>query len=96
MRRRPVPSWSLAQASLSLTVKSMQIKPVSDHAETRGGRCARGRRRKPDGNLRWTDGDARLPMALFSGFSRDVDVVLYVAARTRYPLLTDAGERAAA
>jgi hypothetical protein len=49
-----------------------------------------------DGNLRWTDGDARLPMALFSGFSRAVDIVLYVASTTRYPLLTDAGGRAAA
>jgi hypothetical protein len=49
-----------------------------------------------DGNLRWTDGDARLPMALFSGFSRGVDVVLYVNSTTPYPFQTDAEERAAA
>jgi Hint domain len=47
-----------------------------------------------DGNLRWTNGDAQLPDELFSGFSRDFDVVLYVAATTRYPLVS--ARRAAA
>jgi hypothetical protein len=51
---------------------------------------------EPDGNLRWTDGDARLPAALISGFRRDTDVVVYVAATTRYPLLGGAANRAAA
>jgi hypothetical protein len=51
---------------------------------------------EPDGNLRWTDGDAGLPAALFSGFGRDTDVVVYVAYTTRYPLFGDARNRAAA
>jgi hypothetical protein len=42
---------------------------------------------EPDGNLRWTDGDARLPDGLFAGRSRAVEVVVSVALTTRYPLL---------
>jgi hypothetical protein len=47
-----------------------------------------------EGDLRWTNGDAGLPLALPAGSGAAVDVVLCVAATTQYPLL--AGERAAA
>jgi hypothetical protein len=48
---------------------------------------------EPDGDLRWTNGDARLPDGLFTAGSRAVEVVVYVALTTRYPLL--AADRAA-
>jgi hypothetical protein len=49
---------------------------------------------EPEGDLRWTNGDAGFPLALPAGSGAAVDVVLYIAATTRYPLL--AGEREAA
>ena len=39
---------------------------------------------EPDLDLRWTNGDARLPAALFDGFDGRVDVALYLRGGTRY------------
>ena len=39
-----------------------------------------------DGGLRWTDGDAAVPEALFEGFNGPMDLVLHVAGTTQYPL----------
>jgi hypothetical protein len=44
---------------------------------------------EPDGGLRWTDGDAMLPAALFDGFQGPLEVVVRVSGWTRYPLLGD-------
>lgn len=51
---------------------------------------------EPADELRWTDGDAAIPAALFEGFNGQVEVVLRVACTTRYPLLGDGAGRAAA
>jgi hypothetical protein len=37
-----------------------------------------------DNGLRWTDGDAAIPTALFAGFSGPVELVLHIATTTRY------------
>jgi hypothetical protein len=37
--------------------------------------------------LRWTDGDAALPAALFEGFDGLMELVLHLGGTTRYPLL---------
>jgi hypothetical protein len=42
---------------------------------------------EPDGGLRWTDGDAALPAALFEGAGGPLELVLHVACTARYPLL---------
>ena len=39
---------------------------------------------EPDNGLRWTDGDAVVPAALFAGFNGPVEVVLQLGATTRY------------
>ena len=49
-----------------------------------------------DNGLRWTDGDAALPAALFDGFDGPVELVLHVGGTTRYPLFGEAVGRAAA
>jgi hypothetical protein len=36
-------------------------------------------------DLRWTNGDATLPVAIFARFKGDVEVVLHLAATTQYP-----------
>ena len=36
--------------------------------------------------FRWTDGSAKLPMALFAGFSGVIEVVLQVGCMTRYEI----------
>ncbi len=46
--------------------------------------------------LRWTDGDAALPVALFDGFNGPMELVLHVGGATRYPLLGAADWHAAA
>jgi hypothetical protein len=48
------------------------------------------------GGLRWTDGDAALPAALFEGFDGPMELVLHSAGTTRYPLFGSAGPLAAA
>jgi hypothetical protein len=35
--------------------------------------------------LRWTDGDARLPAALFAGLRGPIEITLRLAGRTAYP-----------
>jgi len=49
-----------------------------------------------DCGLRWTDGDAGLPDALFDGFDGPAELVLHVGCTTQYPLLEEAASRAAA
>ena len=39
-----------------------------------------------DGGLRWTDGDAALPAALFQDFDAPMELVLHIGATTQYPL----------
>jgi hypothetical protein len=51
---------------------------------------------EPDNGLRWTDGDAALPTALFEGFDGPTELVLHIAGTTQYPLFADADRRAAA
>ncbi len=51
---------------------------------------------EPDNGLRWTDGDAGVPMGLFDGFDGPTELVLHVGCTTRYPLLAEADTRAAA
>jgi hypothetical protein len=43
-----------------------------------------------DNGFRWTDGDARLPAALFSGLDGACDLELLVDGTARYPLLAAA------
>jgi hypothetical protein len=45
-------------------------------------------------DLRWTDGNAGLPGQLFNGFSGSVELILWMAATTRY-LADDLYARAA-
>jgi len=40
---------------------------------------------EPMAELRWTNGDARVPPALLAGFAGPVEVVLHISAVTRYP-----------
>ncbi|MGA3401867.1 MAG: hypothetical protein ABSC95_21855, partial [Acetobacteraceae bacterium] len=49
-----------------------------------------------DSGLRWTNGDAALPAALFDGFDGPLELVLHVGCTTRYPSLGDAAVRGAA
>ena len=46
--------------------------------------------------LRWTDGDAILPAALFEGFDGAVEVVLHLGGSMRYPAFAEAAGRVAA
>src|SRR5262249_50327918 len=39
---------------------------------------------EPEGQIRWTNGDAVLPASLFDSFSGPLEVVLYFGAMTRY------------
>jgi len=45
---------------------------------------------EPDNGLRWTDGDAAVPAALFRHFDGTADLVLHVGGTTHYPLDTEA------
>jgi len=51
---------------------------------------------EPDSGLRWTDGDACVPAALFDGFDGPMELVLHVGCTTQYVLFGEAGARAAA
>ncbi len=42
---------------------------------------------EPANGLRWTDGDAVLPTALFEGFDGPMELVLHIGCTTCYPLL---------
>ena len=42
---------------------------------------------EPADGLRWTDGDAALPAALFEGYDGPMELVLHIGGTTRYPLL---------
>jgi hypothetical protein len=42
-----------------------------------------------DGDIRWTDGYARLPATAFARFQGEVEVVLTLAGATQYPLIGD-------
>ena len=43
-----------------------------------------------DTGVRWTDGDATLPAALFGGFDGAVELVLQIGGSTQYPAFTRA------
>jgi hypothetical protein len=43
--------------------------------------------------LRWTDGDATVPAALFQGLVGPLELVLHVGATTRYPLFEETAAR---
>ncbi len=49
-----------------------------------------------DNGFRWTDGDAVLPAALFEGFEGTCQLELLLGGATRYPLLAEPADRAAA
>jgi len=49
-----------------------------------------------DTGLRWTDGDAPLPNALFQGFDGPFELVLQLGGATRYPAFIGTADRTAA
>ena len=49
-----------------------------------------------DGQLRWTTGDAELPVSLTSAFSGEAELVLQLASTTYYPIYAEASEQVAA
>jgi hypothetical protein len=49
-----------------------------------------------DGALRWTDGDAGLPAALFGRFEGPVELTLHIGGSTRYPLGAELPKQSAA
>ncbi|WP_158933143.1 Hint domain-containing protein [Acidisphaera sp. S103] len=49
-----------------------------------------------DCDLRWADGDALLPQALFEGFDGVMELVLHLGGTTQYPLVDEPGLTAAA
>jgi hypothetical protein len=51
---------------------------------------------EPDGALRWTDGDAALPTAMFAGFNGDTELLLDIGATTQYPLVGEPARTVAA
>ncbi len=51
---------------------------------------------EPANGLRWTDGDAELPVALFDGFDGPLELNLHVGSTTQYPLFEEARSCAAA
>ena len=51
---------------------------------------------EPDDRLRWTNGDAELPAALFSGFSGDMELLLQLAGSMSYPLHVEQADQRAA
>jgi hypothetical protein len=38
-----------------------------------------------DNDIRWTDGDAAVPVGLFEGFRGPLEITLRLGGRTRYP-----------
>ncbi len=50
---------------------------------------------EPDDDLRWTDGDAALPVDLFNGFGDRAEVVLEVCGTTQYRADDQSGQAAA-
>lgn len=48
---------------------------------------------EPLDELRWTDGDAGLPAALFKGFDGPMELVLHVGGTVHYPLLGEVQAR---
>jgi hypothetical protein len=44
---------------------------------------------EPEAGLRWTNGDAVLPLALFDDLSAPVDIELHLTGTTAYPVLAD-------
>ena len=51
---------------------------------------------EPDKGFRWTDGDARIPDALFDGVGGPCELELHVGCTTRYPLFGEPARAAAA
>ncbi|HEY3847763.1 MAG TPA: Hint domain-containing protein [Acetobacteraceae bacterium] len=51
---------------------------------------------EPDNGFRWTDGDARIPDALFDGVGGACELELHVGCTTRYPLFGEPVRAAAA
>jgi hypothetical protein len=51
---------------------------------------------EPDKGFRWTDGDARIPDALFDGVGGPCELELHVGCTTRYPLFGEPARVAAA
>ena len=51
---------------------------------------------EPDNDLRWTNGDAALPAALFDGFDGDLWLAVHVGCTAQYALGEETEERAAA
>ncbi|HEY1412924.1 MAG TPA: Hint domain-containing protein, partial [Rhodopila sp.] len=48
-----------------------------------------------DNAIRWTDGDAALPAAVFEGFDGAVELMLHLGGTTRYPMFAAGGQVAA-
>ncbi|WP_305782257.1 Hint domain-containing protein [Acidisphaera sp. S103] len=50
---------------------------------------------EPSNGLRWTDGNAALPQALFDGFDGPTELVLHLGGTTQYPLFGEVARTAA-
>jgi hypothetical protein len=75
---------------------TMLAGPRHRTIEARDDRLRDGfHRYEPELDIRWTDGDARLPAELFAGFNAPVDLLLHVNGVTRYLATEEAGSRAA-
>ena len=75
---------------------TMLAGPRHRTIEARDDRLRDGfHRYEPELDIRWTDGDARLPAELFAGFNAPVDLLLQVNGVTRYLATEEAGSRAA-
>jgi hypothetical protein len=83
---------------LGVAVRSMTALAGPRHRtiEARDDRLCKGFHcYEPELDIRWTDGDARLPTELFAGFTAPVELLLHVNGVTRYLATEEAGSRAA-
>jgi hypothetical protein len=83
---------------LGVAVRSMTVLAGPRHrtVEARDDRLCEGFHcYEPELDIRWTDGDARLPAELFAGFTAPVELLIHVNGVTRYLATEIAGPRAA-
>ncbi|MDR3537742.1 MAG: DUF4347 domain-containing protein [Acetobacteraceae bacterium] len=85
---------SLGVALRRVTLRQgMRVRSI----EASDGRLADGfHGYEPADDLRWTSGDAGIPLALFEGIDGALEVVLHLVGATRYPLFGEPARRTAA
>jgi hypothetical protein len=80
------------ERSLGVALRSIAVRKGSRFIvlDAQDERLTTGfHRYEPATGLRWTDGDASIPGAVFAGFDGSMEIVLQVAAVTQYPLLIE-------